>query len=267
LALSLQLKQSPDERVVISVMNNKGGVGKTTTSVNLAAALAAHRRRVLLMDLDSQASASFSLGVQREALLPASSNCLLNDYPVTQAARATSVANLDLVTGSMELANADLALCDVPGRELTLKKALMPVQGRYELIVLDCPPGMSLIGVNALVAADAVLIPVSPQFLAIQGLISLLGSVDQIRTRLKVPAKVLGILLTMADGSAQTNAAREQIRSAHGELLFNSEIVAARTFDEAAARGQAVSQFSPRSAAAEGFASLAGEVLDRLQAV
>lgn len=248
-------------------MNNKGGVGKTTTSVNLAAALAAPRRRVLLMDLDSQASASFSVGVQRGALSPSSANCLLTDYPVAQAVRSTSVANLDLVTGSMELANADLALCDVPGRELTLKKALTPVQGRYELIVLDCPPGMSLIGVNALVAADAVLIPVSPHFLALQGLISLLGSVDQIRARLRVPAKVLGILLTMADGSAQTTAAREQIRSTHGALLFNSAIVAARTFDEAASRGQAVSQFSPRSAAAESFVSLAGEVLDRMRAL
>jgi chromosome partitioning protein len=126
---------------------------------------------------------------------------------------------------------------------------------------------MSLIGVNALVAADAVLIPVSPHFLAIQGLISLLGSVDQIRTRLKVPARVLGILLTMTDGSAQTTAAREQILSTHGDLLFNTEIGAARTFDEAASNGQAVSQFSPRSAAAECFASLAGEVLDRVTPV
>ncbi len=247
-------------------MNSKGGVGKTAASVNLAAALAAPRRRVLLIDLDSQASASFCLGVQREALTPSSANCLLNDYPVGQAVRATSVSNLDLVTGSMELANADLALCDVSGRELTLRKALLQVEGRYELIVLDCPPGMSLVGVNALVAADAVLVPVSPQYLAIQGVISLLASVDQIRVRLKARARVLGILLMMADGSPQTHAAREQLRSVHGELLFDSEIVAARTFDEAAARGQTVSQFSRRSPAAQAFSSLAGEVLNRLRA-
>lgn len=248
-------------------MNSKGGVGKTTASVNLAAALAAPRRRVLLIDLDSQASASFSLGVQREALTPSSANCLLNEFPVVQAVRTTSVSNLDLVTGSMELASADLALCDVPGRELTLKKALMSLQGRYELIVLDCPPGMSLIGVNALVAADAVLVPVSPQFLAIQGVISLLASADQIRARLKARAQVLGILLMMTDGSAQTSAAREQLRSVHGELLFDSEIVAARTFDEAAARGQTVSQFAPRSAATQAFSVLAREVILRLRAV
>jgi chromosome partitioning protein len=251
--------------VIVAVVNNKGGVGKTTTAVNLGAALAESRRRVLLVDLDSQASASIWCGVRRGRLRPSAASVLLHDFPVEQAVRTTATPNLDILTGSIELASADLALGGVKGRESTLKHALKQLHSRYELMVLDCPPSLSLIGVNALVAADGLVIPVPPQPLALEGLSHLLGSIETVRRRLSTRARILGVLITMAGQDSEP--LMDRLRAEYRDRIFDTAIHVSRSLQEAPGVCKTIFSHAPRSKAAGAFRRLAGEVLERLQPV
>src|SRR6185295_6258124 len=162
--------------MITAVISRKGGVGKTTTSVNLAAALALSGRRVLLVDLDSQASASLSLGVPREELAPSSADVLLGGFLASAAIRPTKVPGLDLITASVDLIHADLELGRYRSRESRLKGALAAVSPRYDLIFLDCPSSLSLVPINAIVAADAFVVPTMPHFLSLTGVTNLIAA-------------------------------------------------------------------------------------------
>jgi chromosome partitioning protein len=174
------------------------------------------------------------------------------------------VSNLDLISGSVELASADLALAEVSGRELTLKIMLQRVRPRYDMIVLDCPPNLSLIGVNAIVAADELIVPVTLQHLAVEGLVSLLASVERVRARLGTRSRLLGILLSMVDPSKTTGPdLRERLRREYRDRVFHTEIIASRALEEAPAGSKTIFQHAPRSRAAGVFRHLAEEVLER----
>jgi len=246
--------------VVIAVLNSKGGVGKTATAIGLAAALAAPRRRILLVDLDSQACASHWCGVSRNQLRPSAASVLFEKYPILKAIRHTPSPHLDLLTGSLELANADLMLAAVRGREVALRRALERVQSHYELILLDCPPGLSLLGINAILAADGLLVPVAADPLAAGALDGLLASIERVRARMEPTARLLGIVLTQIDPRRPlTRETGERLRAEYRDQVFHTEL---RWTAALAAAPDARRPPAPT----DPFRRLGGEVLHRLAA-
>jgi chromosome partitioning protein len=250
--------------VVISLINNKGGVAKTTSSVNLSAALAAKGHQTLLIDLDSQCSASLSLGLTRDQLAPSSADMLLTGTPITEAIRTDVAQGLDLLPASIELASTDLALSTIAGREEQLRRAIEPVRSRYEYIITDCPPSLSLLSVNAILASDYLVIPVTPHYLALEGLSSLLENVEAIRAGMNTAAAVLGILLCMVDYRARvTREIVERIRDAYGDMVFTTEIRTNTRLAEAPSHGLSIFSYDNTSTGAHAYRALADEVEQR----
>ena len=252
--------------MITAVLNRKGGVGKTTTAVNIAAAVAAQGYKVLLIDLDSQASTSHSLGVPRWALAPSSADVLLNATPAMEAVRATRVMGLHLMTASTDLSSFDRELSILPNREGRLHTALRPIRNRYDYIFIDCPSVSSLAPLNALVAADYYIVPVVPHYLAIEGIRNLCASADRLLARLGVPTRLLGIVLTMVDYRAKaTRQNVAQLREEFGNSVFAIEIRTNIRLAEAPAAGKTIFEFDDSSSGADAYRLVADEFLMRIQ--
>jgi len=259
--------------IAISVVNQKGGVGKTTTTVNLGAALAEKGKKVLLIDIDAQSNLSTHLGLGvKEDLAEMAEVSKGPEWTVYDVLKGTKriqdvvlkrSANLDVVPSSLLLSAADLELGGVVGRELLLKRAIDKVRDQYDVILIDCPPTLGLLSLNALAAVDQVIVPVQSEYLALHGVRQLLDTIDQVRSVYNQNLVVGGVLICLHDSRKRlARAVADTIRNYFGDLVFATVIRENVALAEAPAKGQTIFEYLPKSPGAEDYLALSEEVLN-----
>ena len=252
--------------IVIAVANQKGGVGKTTTAINLATALAATGQRVLLVDLDPQGNASTGLGVAHDQRVRSSYELLTGGCTLDEAVTATRVPRLDLVPATVDLSGAEIELIDIEERTHRLDNALRGVApGRWDVCLIDCPPSLGLLTINALAAAQSILVPLQAEFFALEGLSQLLQTVERVRARFNPQLSILGIALTMYDRRNNLSAqVAEDVRACLGATVFDTVIPRNVRLSEAPSHGIPALIYDLRCPGSEAYMALARELIARL---
>lgn len=247
---------------LIAIANQKGGVGKTTTSVNLAACIAAKGKKVLCVDIDPQGNATSGVGVEKDAPTYSIYDVLINGVPAREAVVETVAENLWLLSSRKELSGAEVELVNALAREMVLRRALEPIRDDYDFILIDCPPSLGLLTINALTAADTLLAPIQCEYYALEGLSDLMNTVKLVRARLNPALEVEGVVLTMFD--ARTNLSEQvvvEVKKFFKNKVYQTIIPRSVRLGEAPSFGLPINQYDPRSVGAKAYEALAAEVI------
>ncbi|HEU0191226.1 MAG TPA: ParA family protein [Mycobacterium sp.] len=253
---------------VLAMCNQKGGVGKTTSTINLGAGLAEYGRRVLLVDLDPQGALSAGLGVPHYELEHTVHNLLVEPrVPIDSVLMGTKVPDLDLVPSNIDLSAAEIQLVNEVGREQSLARALYPVLDRYDYVLIDCQPSLGLLTVNGLACADGVIIPTECEYFSLRGLALLTDTVDKVRDRLNPKLSIGGIVITRYDPrTVNSREVMTRVLERFGDLVFDTVINRTVRFPETSVAGEPITMWAPKSGGAESYRALAREVIERFEA-